>query len=523
MNPNDVSGEDDDDSDTEIRSYRANEARTGACKDDNGGECEEEEWEEEGDGEVEEEPRPASRMAMRRDNDECGDEDDDNDDNDEMPQMENGNRIIEDESVQREELQANTKATAKAKNNTLEKFLTKPKGVQGENVKEGEIQLHSSKKDRGKSTNSVKKSVQLIDTPVAARKTKSHGKTFNPHDCDSSEGGDDDDEMAMTLPSKPPLALPAPDVMQEYDEKSASAVNTTTSVGGEAPDTASNVDPGVHEYIYVVKNEKVNKFWEVSTSAFVYAPKPDLENCKELSLADITVNGKDGRIAAHTKLCKEEKAWVTDSAIIIRIATDGIASGTGPCMNLFMLAVPFTLNVSATEMDDMMTKLNIDKTPGRGHKRIIGLWPLDQKLVEREYKESHSKWPAAYNPNTNPSHKYKVPTKLEEQVKSDTNFRLVGPLEKASRARKRNSDEATQKAENKKQITVAGAPSASASATASKSVEDQEVDGLISPLWGTTTVMPEGITTKEICCDKNKEITLVKITNGKYMLIKSPV
>ena len=459
MNPNDVSGEDDDDSDTELHTHRVSGARTATGKDGHvgegdeedggGGEVDGDEDEDEdgdgdgdGDGEVdeEEEARSESRKALRHNNEEYSGDDDeeaedeeDDDDDDEMPAMENCNRLVEDEGVRRAEI--HTKAKTKTKNNTLEKFLTKPRDVPCEKVKEREVPSHSSKKGYGKSTNGGGKGVQLIDTPVAARKTKPQGSTFNPHDCNSSEGGDDDDEMALTLPAKRQLSLPAPDVMQEYTDKCASTVNTTKSVGGEAPDTTSNVDPGVHEYSYVVKNEKTNKFWEVSAAAFVYAPKPDPKTCKELSLADITVAGKEGRIDAHTKLCDDEKAWVNDSAIIMRIATDGVAGGTGPCMNWFMLAVPYTMNVNMTK--DMMTKLNINNVPGHAHKPILGLWPLDQTLVQRAYKDSNSKWPAAYNPNTNPSYKYKVPTKLEEQVKCDPNFTLVGPLERASRARKR--------------------------------------------------------------------------------------
>merc|ERR1712166_609019 len=97
-----------------------------------------------GDGEVdeEEEARSESRKALRHNNEEYSGDDDeeadeeDDDDDDEMPAMENCNRLVEDEGVRRAEI--HTKAKTKTKNNTLEKFLTKPRDVPCEKVKERE-------------------------------------------------------------------------------------------------------------------------------------------------------------------------------------------------------------------------------------------------------------------------------------------------------------------------------------------------------------------------------------------------
>ena len=189
-----------------------------------------------------------------------------------------------------------------------------------------------------------------------------------------------------------------------------------------------------------MKNEKVNKFWLVDPEAFVSAPDLGSAELLRLAMDELTIASKRDRITMQDALCDREGTKVVATTCIAELKTDGSGSATGPGMSPIMMAVPYEPDFGEAELEDLRAKLEKAK-PGSGESKILGLLALDPELAKRAYAINKCPLPAVYNPNTNSSNKYKVPSKLEELAKVDDNFTYLGPVEKAKRAPKRGGGE----------------------------------------------------------------------------------
>jgi len=259
-------------------------------------------------------------------------------------------------------------------------------------------------------------------------------QTYTPHSDSEDEG------LALSVPKNQGYPLPAPDPVAEFEQQRAAAARAEPSGSAAPAEPAPSVHESVLEFVYFMKNEKVNKFWAVDPEAFVSAPDLDGVDLLRFSMEDLTVASKRDRVAMQEALCDREGTKVVSTTAIAELKTDGSGSATGPGMSPIMMAVPYEPDFGEAELEDLRAKLEKAK-PGRAERKIVGLLALDPELAKRAYAINKCPLPAVYNPNTNSSNKYKVPSKLEDLAKVDDNFTYIGPVEKPKRAAKRGGGE----------------------------------------------------------------------------------
>jgi hypothetical protein len=156
---------------------------------------------------------------------------------------------------------------------------------------------------------------------------------------------------------------------------------------------------------------------------------------------------------------------------------------------------------------------------------VVLLHVLDHDIMKRIYKVSNAPLPGMYNPNTNPSNKFKVPSQVEKAKETDENFIDLGIIEtnKRQRAPKRTSEERPngQKPEGKR-------PAMGAATSATNGVPG-EIPGKegVGPAEYSDTFFKgfhdEGhaIAYAKLTCKENEVFTVLKCSSGKWLLLKS--
>jgi len=271
--------------------------------------------------------------------------------------------------------------------------------------------------------------------PAAASKPKPKAKTFTPH-----SDSDDEGPLGLVPPQNPGVPLRAPDAIAEFEQHRAAASRDAPAGATAAAEPAASVHPSALEFDYFMKNEKVNKLWLVNPEAFVSAPDLGNADLLRFTMEDLAIPSKRDRLAMQEALCDKEGTKVVSTTVIAELKTDGSGSGTGPGMSPVMMAVPYEPDFGEAELEDLRAKQEKAK-PGSGERKLVGLLALDPELAKRAYAINKCPLPAVYNPNTNSSNKYKVPSKLEDLAKVDDNFTYIGPVEKPKRAPKRGAGE----------------------------------------------------------------------------------
>ena len=242
------------------------------------------------------------------------------------------------------------------------------------------------------------------------------------------------------------------DAVQEYEDKlTAEAAKAPEDEGKNAPvDEPPRVHEAAKKRRYVMKNEKTkNQKWsEYLVRGLLFA-----QECGEifqLGMGEVTASSVKDRVAMQSKLADEEMSKMLATLVIGEIKVDGAGSGSGPGITNLMGAIVNELPLSEAEREDLLSKMtNCDPET-----EVVQLVALDHSIVKRLFKVSnHSALPAIYNPNTNSSNKYRVPTaKLDEQKDTDDHFSYIGLVDANKKPRggsKRSSEEANNGANGK--------------------------------------------------------------------------
>jgi len=345
--------------------------------------------------------------------------------------------------------------------------------------------------------------------PAAASKPKPKTKTYTPH-------SDSDDELGLVPPQNPGVPLPAPDAIAEFEQHRAAASRDAPAGATAAAEPAASVHPSALEFDYFMKNEKVNKFWLVNPEAFVSAPDLGSADLLRFSMEDLAIPSKRDRLAMQEALCDKEGTKVVSTTVIAELKTDGSGSGTGPGMSPVMMAVPYEPDFGEAELEDLRAKQEKAK-PGSGERKLVGLLALDPELAKRAYAINKCPLPAVYNPNTNSSNKYKVPSKLEDLAKVDDNFVYIGPVEKPKRAPKRAGEERPNgakrpAAENGREEMDARHQATAACARAG------DVAGLTE--FNGREIGLQNCKAWSLTCDEDDMYSLFQTTPGKWVLFR---
>lgn len=350
-----------------------------------------------------------------------------------------------------------------------------------------------------------------------AKKTKEPAKSteFSFHDSE--------EEVEITMPQNKgvPLAAP-PDVEQELEDFSKGGASAS-SASARAEDGGAPDPPPVSEMAkkrrYVLKNEKTKRWAEWLPKGLLYAPECD--DVFELGMEDLTIQSKKDRLAAQHKLVDEQMSKLMQTLLIGSLTTDSTGSGSGPGMTNLMAGIPSELPLHDKELDDLMERMR-KREPIADGVEVVLLHVLDHEIVKRVFKVNNAPLPALYNPNTNASNKYKVPNQLEKVKEFDDNFVEFGLIEKAKqRAAKRSAEERPNggggKADGKRPATSAtngvpgeipgkeGVGPGEYSDTLFKGFHDEE----------------HAISYAKLTCKENEVFTVLKCSNGKWLLLKS--
>ena len=359
-------------------------------------------------------------------------------------------------------------------------------------------------------------------------------KTFSAQTDDGS--GDDLASMTMTDLSNKGVPMPPPDAVQEFEEHRAGLANGVAAGDVEAAgldDTLSHasVHESAHERIYLIKNEKVNKWVRFDPEGFVYAPNirnPESSSLFEFTVEQLGVPSKKERVAMQEKLIDAHGTQAMNTVCIAKVKADGSGSGAGPGMHTLLMLLPGKKVPAGFEMEDIEAKMkekgiyDADAVDPQDRKEIVVMMMLDQDVAKRLYKIDKNPLPQAFNPNINASTKYKVPARLEDTAKVDSNVVVIGQAEKARRAGKRASEDGAANGSRADAKRPANGSSA-AEGTHPEYEED------IVRICGNPTLM-KVFTSKdfatsfaELRCKEDQKFTVCQAGPGKFILLLGPI
>lgn len=363
-------------------------------------------------------------------------------------------------------------------------------------------------------------------------KQSSRGRTFTAQANEDSE--DDLASMSMTDLTNKGVTMPPPDAVQEFEDHRAGLSNGTgdaEAAGLEEALSHVSVHESARERVYIIKNEKVNKWFRFNPDGFVYAP--DIRAAESSGLFDftteqLTVPSKKERISMQEKLIDTHGTQAMNTVCIAKLKTDGSGSGAGPGTHTLAMLLPGKKTPPGTEMEDLETKMrqlgmiDADET---GRKEIVVLMVLDHELAKRLYKIDKNPLPQVFNPNTNATTKYKVPSRLEDAAKVDTNFVIIGAAEKARRAGKRTSEDLAANGDGSRADAKRATNGASASGSAPEEAVTVDAARLPHDTPGLAMKMFSGkqmaFCFAELTCAWNESYSVTQVGKGKWVLIKS--
>jgi len=364
-------------------------------------------------------------------------------------------------------------------------------------------------------------------------KQSSRARTFTAQANDDSE--DDLASMSMTDLANKGVTMPPPDAVQEFEDHRAGLSNGTgdaEAAGLEEALSHVSVHESARERVYIIKNEKVNKWFLFNPDGFVYAPDirtPESSGLFDFTTEHLTVPSKKERISMQEKLIDTHGTQAMNTVCIAKLKTDGSGSGAGPGTHTLAMLLPGKKASPGTEMEDLETKmrqLGMIDADEAGRKEIVVLMVLDHELAKRLYKIDKNPLPQVFNPNTNATTKYKVPSRLEDTAKVDTNFVIIGAAEKARRAGKRTSEDLAANGDGGSRADAKRATNGtSAPGSAPEEAVTMDAARLPHDTPGLAMKMFSGkqmaFCFAELTCAWNESYSVTQVGKGKWVLIKS--
>ena len=358
-------------------------------------------------------------------------------------------------------------------------------------------------------------------------------KTFSAQTDDGS--GDDLASMTMTDLSNKGVPMPPPDAVQEFEEHRAGLANGIAAgdVDAAGLDDAlshTSVHESAHERIYLIKNEKVNKWVRFNPEGFVYAPNirnPESSSLFEFTVEQLGVPSKKERVAMQEKLIDAHGTQAMNTVCIAKVKADGSGSGAGPGMHTLLMLLPGRKVPAGFEMEDIEAKMkekgiyDADAVDPQDRKEIVVMMMLDQDVAKRLYKIDKNPLPQAFNPNINASTKYKVPARLEDTAKVDNNVVVIGQAEKSRRAGKRASEDGAangSRADAKRQTLPSLFPAEITPEEAVAMDAAAASPGLAMKVFNGKRV---AFAFAELTCAWNESYSVTQVGKGKWVLIKA--
>lgn len=471
---------------------------------------EEEEEEEVSDHEV----QPRRKSQMQSDDEEMNDAEDDDD---MVPE-----EVVDDEEVEEDEPPPPPPPPPKVSQKSLQTYL-KPKDVAAEKKKKTPAPKPAqSKPTKGKAPSE----------PV--RTAEKGGKTYSPHSDSDEEHEDDVDddalEVNMMLPTKKKVPL-QPDAMQEYEDQRAASVQGPTQAAQGAAEEEPTVHESAKEVTIFLRNEKTNKWCALSSDALVYAP--EVSGAIKTQLDQLTIPGKKERGARQSAMFDENATKMMGTVKIAKLQMDGAGGGTVPAMTNLLMLQSVDLTDAQAEVEFLTEKasnLKAGAGPGGAVKRVEVCTMLDSDIVKRMYAVHKCPLPQTYNPNTNASNKYKVPAKLEDLAKTDSNLTLLGQVERGKKAgTKRAAENSGAGAAAKKSAAPPVAAAQNGHADADDEAEEEDGNGIVVDKSGPcftrikwTAIPSMGVSMAGIKCAPGTDVRLVPAGEGSYILVKTP-
>ncbi len=477
---------------------------------------------------------PGAMGAAPRDDD---DDDEEEDDDDALPEeeAEEEERNDEDDEDDDEEEAAKAGPTL-----TMHKWLQKPSVVAEHKKKSAAQTIEMAKSYKQKAMRTGSDSAwgpRTSETKAAlVGKSSKPSKPGRPKASAPEQANDDSDDdlasMTMTDLSKPKWPTYPPDAVQEFEDHRAGLSNGASAGDAEAAGLEEalahvSVHESARERVYIIKNEKVNKWFLFNPEGFVYAPDirtPESSGLFDFTAEQLTVPSKRERVAMQERLIDAHGTQAMNTVCIARLKTDGAGSGAGPGTATLAMLLPGRKVPPGSEMEDIEAKMKqmgmYDAEMGgpsvKCRKEIVVLMVLDHDLAKRLYKIDQNPLPAAFNPNTNVSTKYKVPSRLEDHAKVDSNFVLIGAAEKARRAGKRAVEDGagnSSRADAKRQSNspFEGCPTPEEALA-------MDAPGLAMKVFSGKQM---AFCFAELTCAHNESFSVTQVGKGKWVLIKS--
>ena len=370
-------------------------------------------------------------------------EDDDDDDDDDDDEEE-----LQPSAVAKSQPEPQPQPQSSSSGGTLDRYLTKPSVVRAERKQSAEQTKALAVLHKKQAMRTGSSSAWGAGAPPPKQTTTNDAQPATLY----AQSDDSDDEAApLTSTSMSQLQNPGvpletpPDCAQEYD-------NQRMSVGVSAgpADEAPKVHESAQAVTFVMKNEKVNKWWRVDQSLLLHAP--DLQKVAPFNFTadELTIPNVPARMAMQRKLCKESPGWMANVVMIFKLPTKGkldlpMADAPG-----IVMAIPYTLDPVGTELTHMQDQL-AGMQGGTVTDTVYGLLALGPEAIKTLYgMAGQGSLPSIYDPTKNaPSTntKFRVPSKLEdyyghdeERLKDikDRRF-LIGPISSAPPSKRSSS------------------------------------------------------------------------------------
>lgn len=361
------------------------------------------------------------------------------------------------------------------------------------------------------STRNTKK-VHLRDGNGKATKASTEISNTNLRGAPESPTNDSDDEyddLQSKLPENKGVAM-VHDAEQEFDDQRVEATKSQVDDGeGAVRSPFTDVHESALKVCWIMKNEKVNKWFHLNSKALVYAP--EMGQTFSMSVEELTISSKRERLVMQEALVDKNVAKIIETVMIGKLQADSTGSGSGPGITNLVAAIPVELNTSGAELEDLKSKIKCKD-------KLVTLLALDHEIVKRIYKVQSGTLPMDFSPITNSGNKFKVPVKMEDWVKSDNNFTMIGTADKNKRVQKKSAEDSSGK------VNTSSRKASSGSGPSPSFQEDVADSDKLSPCLegsGFWTPISSNVAFGEVECKDSEVITVLRCGGGKCILTKS--
>ena len=418
---------------------------------------------------------------------------------------------------------------------TMDKFLMKPSAVAASKRKSAAQTKEMTKSLKQKAMRTGSGSAWAAGAPPKHPTRSEEQQTFSLHSEDSDDGG-----LDLSVPQNRGVPMP-PDCIEEFESQRTNGLHSAAT-----NDSAPKVHPDALKIAYVMKNEKVNKWWKLDPSLLVHAPDPRKTVPFSFAMDELTIASKPLREAMQKKMCNESLNWMAHAAVIYKLPTDGKVDLPLSDAPGIVMAVPYTLKLEGDKsLGELRSRLTNED--GTTPDTVYGLLALGSDAIKAVYGVKPCPLPSQFDttkPSPSTNAKWKVPSKLEEYFKTEDDRFLLGALEKAKRTAKRPNEDGARsggggskadgKADGKRPANGVAATTTSAASAADVPPPDQ--DGAL-PEHGEDTVSICGNPTlmkvfaskdfamsfAELRCKADQCFTVCQAGPGKFILLLGPV